>query len=71
MKMFSLACKDAGLPTCNYVAMGETKDEVLKMAKDHMVKDHPDKLKEMQEKMSSEEMDMEMINLMQEKDDAE
>ena len=30
----------AGIPDCNHVIEGETKDEVLSKARDHLQKDH-------------------------------
>ena len=67
--MYSLACKDAGMPECNYVAMGETKEGVIKMSKDHLMKAHPKKAEEMQEKMSDEETDEELEKHIMEKEE--
>ena len=57
MKMYSLSCKDLGVPTCNYVAMGESKEEVMEMAKNHAMKAHPKELKENMEKYTSNRYD--------------
>ena len=69
MKMYSLACKDAGIPTCNYIAMGETKEEALKMSKEHMMKVHSEKAKEMMDSMTDEELNLEMEKHIKEKDE--
>ena len=69
MKMYSLSCKDMGIEKCNYVAMGETKDEVMKMASDHFTKAHPKEAKEMMDKMSKEELEEKMMDNIVEKDE--
>lgn len=55
--MMSLACKDMGNMDCEYVAQGETKEEVMKMAMDHAMSAHgmteADMTPEMQEKAMS------------------
>ena len=71
MKMYSLSCKDLGVGTCNYVAMGETKEEVIEMTKEHGMKAHPKEMKENMEKMSKEEMEDMMMEKIIEKDDEE
>ncbi len=69
--MYSLSCKDMDMEKCNYVAMGETKDEVIKMASDHFVKAHPKEANEAMEKMSKEELNEKMMDNIVEKDDEE
>lgn len=69
--MYSLSCKDLGMEKCNYVAMGETKDEVIQMMNDHAMKAHPKEVKEQEEKMSKEEMEQKMLDNIIEKDDEE
>ena len=68
MKTYSLSCKDMGLVKCNYIAMGETQEEVMKMAGEHFMKVHPKEAKESMEKMSKEEMDHKMMQHVIEKD---
>ena len=58
-----------GVPQCNYVAMGETKEEVLEMESDHFMKTHPKEAKENMEKMSKEELEQKMIDNIVEKDE--
>ena len=58
-----------GMEKCNYIAMGETKDQVLEMAKDHAMKAHPKEMKESMEKISEEEMDKKMTDHIVEKDE--
>lgn len=38
--MLSLACRDAGVKDCDYVAKGETEDELWKDATGHVIKVH-------------------------------
>jgi len=54
--MYSLSCKDMGMEKCNYVAMGETKEEVIEMTNDHAMKVHPKETKDAMEKMSQDEL---------------
>ena len=69
MKMYSLSCKDMGMPKCNYVAMGESREEVMKMADEHFAKTHPKEMKEMASKMSKEDMKQQMMEKIMEKDE--
>jgi predicted small metal-binding protein len=69
MKMLSLSCKDMGVEKCDYVAMGETKEDVIKMTTDHMMKSHPKEAKEAMEKMSKEELEQKMTDNMTETED--
>lgn len=68
MKMYSLSCKDMGID-CNYVAMGETREEVIKMSSDHFKKAHPEEAKEKMESMTEEEMEESMMEKIVEKDE--
>jgi len=46
--MMKLACKDLDPSTmCNFVAMGETKEEVAGKMMGHIKSDHPDKMEGM------------------------
>jgi predicted small metal-binding protein len=38
--MLTIACRDAGVPDCDYVAKGETEEELMKDAGQHAVRDH-------------------------------
>jgi predicted small metal-binding protein len=38
--MFSLACRDAGVKDCDYVAKGETEEELWKDGTEHVIKVH-------------------------------
>ena len=58
-----------GVEKCNYVAMGETKDEVIEMATEHGKKAHPKEMKEMMDKMSKEEVEEKMMDNIIEKDE--
>jgi len=69
MKMYSLSCKDLGMEKCDYVAMGETKEEAMQMSKDHAMKAHPKEMKEKMEKMSEEELKQKMMDAIVEKDE--
>ena len=42
--------------TCDYVATAGSREEVMEMATEHVKKVHPEKGKEMAEKMSKEEL---------------
>ena len=65
--MYTLSCKDMGVPTCGFVAEGETKEEVMKTINEHVMKAHPDKAKEMGEKYTKEESEKMMMEKMKEK----
>jgi predicted small metal-binding protein len=54
---------------CNFVATGETRDEVMNQISEHSAKAHPKEMKEMADKMSKEEMDQKMMENMQEMGD--
>jgi len=62
MKM--LSCKDMGAE-CDFVAKGETNQEVMKAMMDHAQAAHPDKMKEMETK-SAEEVQSMMMGAMKE-----
>ncbi len=47
--MKTLSCKDIGTPTCDFVAVGETDDEVLDKMMDHAEMEHPENLQKMSE----------------------
>jgi len=66
--MYSLSCKNMGV-TCDYVATAGSREEVMEMATEHVKKVHPEKGKEMAEKMSKEEMEQSMMEKMVESDD--
>ena len=57
--MKTLACKDAGVD-CDFVAKADSEEEVLKIAMEHAQKVHPDKVAQMAEEMSNEEMTKEL-----------
>jgi predicted small metal-binding protein len=38
--MLSLACRDAGVKDCNYVAKGETEEDLWKDGTQHVIKVH-------------------------------
>ena len=59
--MMKVSCKDLGAD-CDFVAMGETKDEVVKKMMDHGMSEH----KAMMEGMSATEKD-EMVKKMMSK----
>jgi len=56
MKMYSLSCKNMGV-TCDYVATAGSREEVMEMATEHVKKVHPEKGKEMAEKVKEEGID--------------
>ena len=58
--MKTLSCKDMGVD-CDFVAQGETADEVIKKASEHTQTAHADKIKEMTASMTSEEMNAAMM----------
>ena len=55
MKMYTLSCKDMGI-ACDFVAKGDSKEEVMKMGNEHFMKEHPAEAKEWGAKYSKEEM---------------
>lgn len=67
MKMYTLSCKDMGMPVCDYMAEGKTKEEVVKMVGDHFMKAHPKEAKESMEKYTKEEMTKMMMDKIHEK----
>lgn len=67
MKIYSLSCKDMGI-NCNYVASGESREEVMNMANEHFMKAHPKEAKEIMETMSKEEIDQKMMENIVEKE---
>lgn len=44
--MYTLSCADFGM-ACQFVAKGETKEEVMNMAMEHVKAEHPDKVSAM------------------------
>jgi predicted small metal-binding protein len=38
--MLTIACRDAGVPDCDYVAKGETEEDLMKDAGQHAIRDH-------------------------------
>lgn len=52
--MKTLACRDFGLD-CDFVAKGETMDELKAMAMPHIASTHPEKMEDMK-KMTDEQM---------------
>ena len=54
--MYSLSCKDMGGSDCDFVVTGATADEVVKAMGEHAMQAHPDKVKEMSEGMTPEQM---------------
>lgn len=55
-----------GMMDCGFVARGNTPDEVIKKANDHVGQVHPDKLREMKASMSETEMKDQMMAAMKE-----
>ena len=53
---------------CPYVAMGDTREEVMKMSKEHFMKAHPEESKEMMEKYSEKEIMHDMMKNIKEED---
>ena len=49
-----------GMATCNYMAKGKTKEDVMKMASEHGMKAHPKEAEEAMKKWTKEET-MEMM----------
>jgi len=49
-------CKDLHLPNCTYIAKGHTEDEVISMMMEHMMKTHPEHIKEMLTTMDREDI---------------
>ena len=69
MKTYTLSCKDMGVAACDYVAVGETREEVVKMASEHGIKVHPKEMKEYMSKMSKDEMEQSMLDRVVEEDE--
>ncbi len=44
--MYSLSCASLGMPNCDFVAKGETEEEVLEKINDHVNSAHQDKREE-------------------------
>lgn len=55
MSMYTLACKDLGTD-CEFVAKGETQDEVLQTMMGHASSAHADAVAKMSEGMTPEDM---------------
>lgn len=45
--MFTLKCKDLGMPNCSYVAKAKTEDGVILLMMEHAMKTHPEKVGEL------------------------
>jgi predicted small metal-binding protein len=54
--MKTLACKDLGVATCDFVAKADTAEGAVKMMSDHATMTHKDKIDEMAKSMTPEEM---------------
>jgi len=54
--MFTLMCKDLGLPNCAYIAKGHTEDEVISMMLEHAMFTHPERMKEMMVTMTEDDI---------------
>ena len=54
--MKTLACKDLGMPDCNFVAKGGTNEEVLQKMMDHAKLEHREMMDDMMKKMTVDEM---------------
>lgn len=54
--MKTLSCKDLG-DTCEFVAKGETEDEVVQKMKEHAMEHHKEKVDDMLKTMSEKEME--------------
>ena len=54
--MYTLMCKDLGLPNCAYIAKGQTEDEVIAMMMEHAMVTHPEQVKEMMTTMSRDDI---------------
>lgn len=52
--MLTLACKDAGVTNCDYVAKGETEEELWRDGTEHVVKDHGFKREDITEEFKSQ-----------------
>ena len=68
MQKYSLSCKDMGVEKCDYIAEGETKEEVIDMATQHGMKVHAKEMEGMMEKMSKEEINEKMMDNIKETD---
>ena len=55
--MYTLTCKDMGVGTCDYVAKGKTKEEVIRMLEEHAMKEHPKEIKDMMAQNTKEEVE--------------
>lgn len=53
--MYTLACKDAGMVNCGYIAKDETKDGAIKKGIEHVKKAHPEEMEKMKD-MSEEQI---------------
>jgi predicted small metal-binding protein len=58
--MKTLACKDMGVE-CDFVAKAETTEETMKMATEHAMTTHKDKMDEMAKMMPADEMNAMMM----------
>jgi predicted small metal-binding protein len=45
--MFTLACADLGMPSCPFVAKGDTEDGVIMAMKEHALSVHPEAMEKM------------------------
>ncbi len=60
--MKTLACKDMGVMDCDFMATAETAEEAMKMATDHAMTAHAEKMAEMAKTMTPEEMNAMMMS---------
>jgi len=52
--MLTLACKDAGVTDCDYVAKGETEEELWRDGTEHVIKVHGFKREDITEEFKSQ-----------------
>lgn len=64
--MKSLSCKDLGTPECNFVAKGETAEEVVQTMSDHAMQAHADKIAEISKTMTPEQIKAMMMSKVKE-----
>ena len=63
--MKALACKDLGVMDCEFVAKAETAEEAVKMATDHAMSAHKEKVEEMAKTMTPDHMHEMMMSKVQ------
>jgi predicted small metal-binding protein len=54
--MYSIACKDMGMVGCPFVATGSTPEIAMKTLKEHGMRTHAEKMKEMSKTLSEADM---------------